>query len=242
MRPVVYSCVTRGYDAVKPVPPDWGCDFVLFHDGTVAVPSGWQGHQIRLHGLDGIDQNRYAKMLPHRLLPNHRLSLYVDGNIIFKQDPRPRIQSVLASTGFAAYSHPTRNCAYQEIREALRLGFIGPHRAWKQHHVFTSMELARGTGLFEANILFRRHHDQATTELGERWWSLWQGGLRRDQPLLVAAAQSSSVPIFSLGPSDFHDASSQWFAIEPHRRVRTRLRRLPQRLAAELMLYRWWLR
>lgn len=242
VRPIVYSCVTRGYDAVKPVPADWDCDFVLFHDGTVEVPSGWQGRHIGVHGLHGIDLNRYAKMLPHHLLPDHELSLYVDGNINLKQDPRSRIESLLATDSFCAYSHPTRNCAYQEIREALRLGFVGPHRAWRQRRVFASMSLPRESGLFEAGILFRRHHKPAIVELDERWWSLWQGGLRRDQPILAAAAQNSSVPVRSLGPSDFHSNASPWFGIEPHRQARTRLKRLPQRLAAELTLYRWWLR
>lgn len=241
MRPIVYTCVSNGYDAVHAVPPSWACDFVMLHDNTVAVPEGWRGIHLEVPGLSGADLNRYAKMLPHRLFPNADHSLYMDGNIFPKQDPAPYIVRVLGEHAFAAYQHPQRDCSYHEIRENLRLGFIGPGQAWRQVRMFERIKLPRQYGLFEANILFRQHQDHDVRALNEMWWKLWQGGLQRDQPLLMAAIWNSGVAVRSLGDSQIHDDKNDWFGIVPHSRRRTRSRRIPRRLAAEMALYRLWM-
>ena len=112
--PVVYTCVTGGYDHVPAVSPEWACQFVLFHDGTVEIPAGWKGQRLRVEGIQGVDLNRYAKMLPHRLGLDADVSLYVDGNVFFRRDPARKIRTVLSESRFAAYAHPARDCAYAE--------------------------------------------------------------------------------------------------------------------------------
>lgn len=237
--PVVYSCVTGGYDAVVSA-PDSRCAFVLFHDGSVEIPAGWRGVKLDVPGVRGIHLNRYAKMLPHRLgLPSSR-SLYVDGNIVLKRDPFDAIVDTLARTSFAAFGHPARDCAYVELREALRLGFIGPVKAWSHRRLFDRIGLPRRAGLMEAGILMRRHDDEAARRLDEAWWSLWQRGLLRDQALLMAAAHRCGVRPASLGPNPIRANTHPVFGIVQHRARRTRQARLPNRLAAELMLYRLW--
>lgn len=237
--PVVYSCVTDGYDAVAPAPAS-RCAFILFHDGSVEVPAGWKGVTLAVANLRGIHLNRYAKMMPHRLgLPSSR-SLYVDGNIVFKHDPCKTIVDALEHNRFAAFGHPARDCAYVELREALRLGFIGPLKAWSHRRLFNRIGLPRRAGLIEANVLMRRHDDEGTRRLDEAWWSLWQRGLLRDQPLLMAAAQQCGVHPQSLGPTPIRAGTHPVFGIAPHRTKRTRQARIPNRLAAELSLFRLW--
>jgi hypothetical protein len=240
---VVYSCVTRGYDHVAPAPASSHTTFLLFHDGSIDVPEGWQGVPLQVPGIDGIHLNRYAKMCPHRLnLPTTR-SLYIDGNIACKQDPSDLVSKVLANARFAAFAHPTRDCAYDELREALRLGFIAPSKAWAHRRLFDRMGLPRHVGLMEAGILFRHHDDRKVQQLGDAWWDLWQvHRLLRDQPLLMAAAHASKTKLTGLGPNPIHTDQHPTFKIVKHSNPRTRQSRLPNRLAAELMLYRLWAR
>ena len=241
MRPVVYSCVTAGYDAVAPVAPDWRCEFVLFHDGTINVPEGWRGQYLAVEGVTGVNLNRYAKMLPHRLGLASGSSMYLDGNLALQQDPSTRIRLALESANFCAYPHPARDCPYAEIRETLRLGFVGPGAAWKQMRLFKGLGLPRKAGLFEAGALIRQHDDVSVIALGEAWWQLWQGGLRRDQPLLTAAAWQRRLVIALIGPNDMHDKDGDLVRIVPHSKRRTRMTRLPNRIAAEVAMYRMWL-
>ena len=126
---VCYTCVTNGYDAVEPVSPGWSTHFIMFHDNSVQVPEGWHGVNLSVPGVSGIDLNRYAKMLPHRMgLPASR-SLYVDGNIFFRADPAQRIHDALANHPFAAMAHPAQDCAYSDIERTLKLGFVWPRPA-----------------------------------------------------------------------------------------------------------------
>lgn len=236
---VVYSCVTHGYDAVAPAPVS-RCRFILFHDGTVTVPAGWQGVALQVPGIHGVHLNRYAKMLPHRLPFEAERSLYIDGNVTLRGDPGHEIARVLNAHDFGAYAHPARRCAYDELRELLRLGFAHPAAAWRHRRFFDSIGLPRGAGLMEAGILFRRHKEERVKLLDETWWQFWQHGLMRDQPLLQAASHASGVAPMDLGRNPVRDERSPLFSLAAHATRRTRQARLPNRLLSELLLYRLW--
>lgn len=240
--PVCYTCVTNGYDRVAPVSPDWRTRFVMFHDGTVEVPVGWEGVELSIAGVSGVDLNRYAKMLPHRLgLPSSR-SLYIDGNMFFRQDPDSRIDNVLSAHRFAAMAHPEQDCAYSDVARTLRLGFVWPLPARRAIHLLRQSGVPAKAGLFECGILFRRHEDPAVMELCEAWWEAWKLGYRRDQALMIAAAFQTGVMPASLGPNDVRDPSNPLMGITQHRSHRSRGQRLPRRLASEAMFYRRWAR
>lgn len=195
---------------------------------------------LAVGGVRGVHLNRYAKMLPHRLDLGSAQSLYMDGNVVLHRDPRQKIESLLSHSAFAAYAHPTRDCAYDELREALRLGFIWPAGVWRHARMFRRAGLPRHAGLIEANVLFRWHDDPRIKKLDEAWWRLWQGGLGRDQPLLAATLHSHGLQAHIVGINVRADPDGV-LGVVPHARLRTRAERLPRRLAAELMFYRGWL-
>lgn len=240
--PVCYTCVTKGYDKVAPVSGDWRTRFILFHDGSVGVPDGWEGVPLTVPGVSGIDLNRYVKMLPHRLdLPSDR-SMYVDGNIFFRQDPADRIDEVLAQHRFAAMAHPHQDCAYVDIARTLRLGFVWPLPARRAIRHLRDSGVPANAGLFECNILFRRHDDAEVIALCEAWWQGWQMGYRRDQALIIAAAFRTGMMPVSLGRNDVHDPDNPLMGLTKHSTARPRSERLPRRLASEALLYRYWAR
>lgn len=239
---VCYTCVTNGYDDVAPVSPDWATRFVMFHDGSVKVPEGWEGIELSLPGIIGINLNRYAKMLPHRLsLPANR-SLYIDGNMFFRRDPATRINEVLSDHRIAAMSHPDQDCAYSDIVRTLRLGLVWPSPARRAVKLLRETGVPANAGLFECGILFRRHTDPAVIELCEAWWNAWRLGYRRDQALMIAAAFQTGVMPASLGKNDVRHPTNTLMGITPHRTARPRKDRLPRRLASEALLFRRWAR
>jgi hypothetical protein len=241
MPPVVYSCVTGGYDAVAPVDPHWSTRFILFHDGSADVPAGWEGRIIKVPGLSGTSLNRYAKILPHRLELGADRSLYVDGNIFFRRDPAAAIDEILDRQGFAALDHPEIGCPYREIRRAVTLGFVWPGRAFRVRHRLRRLGVRPASGLFECNVLFRRQEDREVIALDEEWWRQWRGGYGRDQPLLVAAAAQTGLEVASLGTNRIRAGEHPVFGITMHARPQPKWKRLIRRLAAEAALFRLWL-
>lgn len=239
---VCYTCVTNGYDAVEPVSPDWSTHFIMFHDNSVEVPEGWQGVNLSVPGVSGIDLNRYAKMLPHRLgLPASR-SLYVDGNIFFRADPAKRIHDALAHHPFSAMAHPAEDCAYSDIERTLKLGFVWPRPARRAVSFLRKNSVPANAGLFECGILYRRHDDPSVIALCEAWWRAWQMGYPRDQALMIAAAYETGIMPASLGVNDLRDPSNPVLGLRPHSARRGRAQRLPRRIASEAMFYRQWVR
>lgn len=238
---VVYSCVAGGYDAVAPVDPRWPTRFILFHDGSVEVPVGWEGRVIAIPALAGVSLNRYAKMLPHRLELGADRSLYVDGNIFFREDPAAAIEAALAGVSFAALDHPEITCPYQEIRRAVTIGFVWPVRALRVRRLLRRLGVRQDSGLFECNVLFRRHDDPAVVALDEEWWRLWNTGYGRDQPLLLAASARSGVTITSLGANPIRAGEHPVFGIRMHANPQPKWKRLVRRLASEAALFRLWL-
>jgi hypothetical protein len=239
-RPVVYTCVTGGYDCVAPVDEAWDCDFVLLHDGSVAVPRGWTGRRLSNEPAAGRNLNRYTKMLPHRLGLASRRSMYVDGNVRLLRDPRPKIDAVTERHALAAFAHPARDCAYRELRELLRLGFVPPGAVWREWRRLRAMRMPPRSGLYEAGVLIRRHDEAAVVAFGEAWWTSWNGGLGRDQPLMAAALWSTDMAIGVLGP-DLRADPDGVIALDAHEHRRTRQARIPNRLMSELALFRAWL-
>lgn len=243
---VCYTCVTNGYDAVAPVPPEWKSRFILFHDNSVAVPEGWEGRGLSIPGVTGVSLNRYVKMLPHRLgLPATR-SMYIDGNMFFRQDPADRIDAVLSQHPIAAMAHPEQDCAYADIERTLRLGFVWPLAARKAIALLRKNDVPAHAGLFECGILYRRHDDPAVITLCEAWWQAWQLGYHRDQALMIAAAFETGIMPVSLGRNDVRDPGNPLMGMRQHKTNRAtnrgRWERLRRRLASETLLYRRWAR
>lgn len=234
----VYTCVTNKYDKVSPVDPNWNCYFILFHDGTIDVPTGWRGVEIRINGLSGKNLNRYAKMNPHRLGLPSNYSLYVDGNVQIKQDPSRFVQNILNEADFSAPRHPEFSNITDEIRRALTLGYAWPTAAIRVLHQLNGLDKNVLRDVFECNILMRRHAEPRVVDVNEQWWSLWKGGYGRDQPLLILASAQNE---FTIHPANIRARTEhdRLFQVTRHLEGFDR-KRLIRRLLSELLIYRAW--
>lgn len=188
-RLVVYTCITGGYDDALAVRmPEDGVRYVCFTDGPVAGGQGWEVRSLPRSDLDPVGANRYVKMHPHLLFPEHAHSLYVDGNVELKAGVRAFAEEALRSHGMAVFAHPQRDCLYAEGRTC---AYFGYGWSWAYHAQFSRYRregLPDHAGLFECNILARAHHDAAVVALMEAWWGEFQAGVKRDQislPYLV---------------------------------------------------------
>jgi hypothetical protein len=121
------------------------------------------------------------------------------------------------------------------------IGFINPRMAWRNKRVLQREQVPERGGLFEAGILLRRHNHPQIISLGEEWFRLWQIGFRRDQPLLMIAARKTGATVTPISGYCLRDANNPWLTINAHEHKRTRVKRSPNRIAAELSLFRLWL-
>lgn len=198
-RLVVYTCITGGYDDVLALrQPEEGVRYVCFTDGAVTDGRGWEVRGLPRADLDPVSANRYVKMHPHLLFPEHERSLYLDGNIEPRAGVRAFAEAALRSHALALLSHPLRDCIYAEGRA---LAYFGFGWSWAYHAQlgrYRREGMPGAAGLFECNVLPRAHHDPGVRALMEAWWREFTTGVKRDQVSLPYLLWKLKTPVHVL--------------------------------------------
>lgn len=198
---VVYTCITGGYDELQRVERERGVSYVCFTDHAPADALGWEIRSLPRQFSSGLLANRWTKMHPHLLFPEHGCSVYVDGNVVPKCGIGQLAKRALRDHVFAMYSHPFRDCVYDEAMECARIGHDWLWAFVRQLRSYRNEGLPPNRGLYECNILFRRHHAANVVVLMEAWWQELLRGVHRDQISLPYLLWKADVPVHALGKS-----------------------------------------
>ncbi len=237
-RLVVYTCIAGAYDDLQPVEiPEPGVRYVCFTDARPAQSTGWEVRPLpRVFG-DPVLENRFAKMHPHLLFPEHECSVYIDGSITPKQGVRALAEDALRDHDFALFSHPFRHCVYDEAAECAAIGHGWYGEFARQALRYRDEGMPARAGLFECNILFRRHHVPAVVALMQAWWDEFTHGVRRDQLSLPYVLRKAGVAVRDLGPSRIRDGNPN-FAIRMEHNPNHRARDLRGYLNRAMLWFR----
>lgn len=197
---VVYACSFPDYDQIfSPVRPSRGCRHVLLSDRRPRFVGGWAWAPLPgpAQGLSQFFANRYCKFFPHRLFPEARTSVYVDGNILLLDDLRPLIDAFEASgADIALFPHPTRRTVRDELEAGIAFGKLaGPAAAAARRRVadYAALLPEDAPFLFANAILFRRHDSAALADCMDIWWEETTRHTVRDQISLPYALRASGV-------------------------------------------------
>jgi O-antigen biosynthesis protein len=198
-RIVVYSAVVSGYDNLKPPgvrPPN--CDFVAFSDQPLQV-DGWEVRPLNYLHHDPTRAARFVKLHPHIYFPEYDYSIWVDANIGIRGDIRSFISRLANEEFIGIFEHPLRNCIYVEAEECIKRK--KDHEQVIRRHAdrYRAEGFPEKAGLWETNIVVRRHNDPACKKLMTAWWRELEIGSRRDQISLPVVASRLSVEIAPLG-------------------------------------------
>lgn len=237
MKIVVYTCITDGYDevlepAVRPV----DVDFVCFTDRLLDRESAWTFRPLPRQTRDPAADNRFAKMFPHKLFPDHDVSIYIDGNIRVVGDVRSLVDSERANGDIHLYEHPFRTCAYKEAEACGEIGHDWWWRIDRQMDSYRHEGFPSDGGLFEANVIIRRHNSPAVQKVMDLWWCTYSEGVRRDQLSLPYVAWKLNVPIISMGRSDQRFDHKYFSLVVLHKKSLPPLTRIRRRI--NRMVYR----
>lgn len=223
---VVYTCITGAYDELRPVrAPEAGVHYVCFSDGRTAAAAGWEMRPLPQAFESPALANRFVKMHPHLLFPECERSVYVDGNVEFGAGVKALADSALRAHGMALFAHPFRDCVYEEAVECAAIGHDWIWNFARQMSGYRRQGMPARQGMFECNVLFRRHHEPAVVAMMQAWWREFTRGARRDQLSFPYVAWQSQVPLNNLGPSGMR-AGGGVFRLRVDHLPGTRLRQL----------------
>lgn len=200
---VVYTCITGFYDDLLPPREiESGIDYICLTDQSTLHIAGWKMQLIPPEFGQFALANRFAKMHPHLVFPEYEISVYIDGNIEIISELRLLVRQALVNQDIALYEHPFRDCVYEEARECAAIGHDWHWTIKKQMKIYKQNNFPVGHGMFECNVIFRRHNSPAVRSLMEAWWDEFTNGVKRDQLSFTYLAWKLGVVIQGLGKSD----------------------------------------
>lgn len=186
---VVYTAITKGYDDLKmPYSVSDRCDYVCFTDDPSIDGNGlWDIRPFPNPELDQVRKCRQLKILPHVYFPEHKYSIWVDGNIKITADIDELIEKHFdqPGPGFLSFKHPWRDCIYDEAEAVIanRKGLedsSGEKRVRDQMAKYEREGMPKNNGLIESNVILRKHTPEVNWIM-EQWWEEVKMHSRRDQ-------------------------------------------------------------
>jgi hypothetical protein len=189
---VVYTAIFGGYDELPDpqfIPEGW--DFICFTDSNIKS-NIWEVKKVPAIYKDPTRNARKYKILPHRWFSNYEYSLWVDGNILIKNDINELIPEYLNKVNIAVHDHnqnqlDPRNCVYQEAQAIFYFGKRNgnykddPNIIQKQIQRYADEGYPSHNSLAVTMQLLRKHNKKDCIKIMEQWWEEIKYGSKRDQ-------------------------------------------------------------
>lgn len=199
-----FICFT-GTESAKTDGPDGraagGHPSEVCRPAKLEVSGPWQLRTLSPEGLpeEALHSNallsRYPKLQPHKVLGGYDFSLWVDGNIEIRDGALLKAALECAESGvrYAGVPHPSRGDVFQEALMCYKMKYIDLRTLLKVDLRCYMGGLRRGSGLFENNIIFRRHNDPGIIALDDLWWDSVLRLAPRDQLSLMLCLKRCGV-------------------------------------------------
>ena len=186
MKVVVYTSLFGDHDSVKePLCIDKSVDYILFTDDPSIKSEKWTIKVLENQFESPRKMARLIKLLSHKFLPEHDLSIYLDANFKLKaKDIYEMIVECLEGQDIALYKHPRRSCTYQELEHCLKVNKVSTEIADRVKIKYLNEGFPRDYGLFESGFIIRKNTEKIN-QLNELWWNEIATGSERDQCSLV---------------------------------------------------------
>lgn len=199
-RLVVYTALFGDYDDLfmPTLQQAERCDFVVFTDRP-DVPPPWRRGDVCYAAANRFKQNRFYKLLPHRLFPDHEWSLYLDGNVDLRANPLEFLDHHAGGgADFLVFRHPRRTSILEELAACIEMRKDDAELMVRQVGEYLESGFRHAFALTENNIMLRRHNDPALVALSEGWWDEVRCKSQRDQLSLSYVVEKSAYPGIAL--------------------------------------------
>lgn len=214
---VVYSANIGGYDRVAPISSADTRNLLFTTEPE--VPEGWERVDVEDPGdIDArIRLARNLKSCPHRALPCHVMSIWIDGNMRWTASPAS-MTIHLDAQEIATFRYPAtygpRDCLYDEAAACIRRRKDDPAIIRAQMRRYESNGYPAHNGLVETSLVARLNSARVSA-FNELWWEEIRSGSRRDQLSFNYVAWKSAMAYAVLPGSRIANPFAEW---RPHLR------------------------
>ena len=217
---VIYTCITGGYDSIiepKKITEDF--DYICFTDDKTLTSDFWEIRELpeETKDLSSVKKQRYVKINAHKVLPEYELSIWVDGNVLIKENLNTLLEKYVndkENISVFVPKHPKRNCIYSEANACLSMKKDTAENINSQIEKFEKEGFPKNYGLLQSNIMIRKHLNEDCIKLMEKWFSVLKDGSHRDQlSFNYACWKNQDVKVFYLPDTICYSDWFRWKAI-----------------------------
>ncbi len=182
----IYIVNIGGYDELlQPLIKSNNCDYYIVSDKKPKELGcfNWIDANKYLPNikLTNVKKARYLKLHPHLLFKDYTYSIFIDGNVKCIDDISCFVNNINKTTKIAIHPHPCRDSIYSEI-VSLKISGKGNYKTMKkQVSEYRKEKMPDHYGLFETNVLVRKHNDDNCIKIMEQWWNEIEIKSERDQ-------------------------------------------------------------
>lgn len=239
---VIYTCLVGDYDSLRqPLAVDENYDYICFSNDIKGERVGaWQIRPIPFEHKDKARLSRYVKILPHKALMDYEWSLWLDANIqITDKEFYAILESKTSEDGKiyqVNHCFPPCDCIYDEIKYAYLCGVSGFRKTFRQYWHLKRSGFPTHRGLFENNLILRKHNDVQVRKISDEWWAEFMSYTKRDQFNLMYVYWKNNFMPRLLLPPDCNTRNVEFLKWNPHS-VETRKETFWYRVSFHVKLY-----
>lgn len=239
---VIYTSLTGGYDQlIQPKCIFEGFDYICFSNDFKEKKVGiWEIRPIPFESKDRTRLSRFVKLNPHIALPEYEYSLWMDSNLCIQTDELlNRINYLIKINSLmASVLHPFHNCIYEDAIQCIIGGRDSYFTIKKQVLFLHSQKFPYRNGLYENNLIFRKHNDETIKKISNEWWNLYMNYSKRDQLSLCYVFWKNNFSPDLLLPEGVSTRNTECICYIKHkkRKLSVRLKSLLLRISNRILL------
>lgn len=219
---VIYTSLTGGYDQlIQPKCIFEGFDYICFSNDFKEKKVGiWDIRPIPFESKDKTRLSRFVKLNPHIALPDYEYSLWMDSNlcVITNELLDIVIPLIEKKTMMASVLHPRFDCIYDDAIKCIWDGRDSYFAIKKQISFLYSQKYPSHNGLYENNLILRKHNEELIIKISEEWWQLYNSFSKRDQLSLCYVLWKNDYIPDLLFPMGVSTRNSKCICYVPHRK------------------------
>lgn len=222
MKIALYTVLTGAYDSLKqPNAIDDRFDYFCFSNDIPVENIGvWKVCKIPGTFPTKQLESRYPKMHPWEVLADYEYSVYMDANICIEQAQFYDLilEKIKSGAILSGVKHPFRDCAYAEGYTVYTYSLDKIAPIVKEMRFLKKEGFPQHYGMFEANIIFRKHHDEKIKRQCQLWWSMINRYSKRDQLSYSYTLWKEGIPFNYLLPEGTSARNFPMLSMETHDR------------------------
>jgi len=194
---VVYTAISGEYDCLKsPEYLNKDYDYVCFTDNQSLKSNVWEILPFQEYFEDRTFLTRYVKLLPHRFFPSYDISIWVDGNILIKNNISDLLNIHLNNSTIAMFKHPLNiKSVRDEVATCIKLKKDLTRKLEFQRDLYYSMGYVDNDNCIPGTCsVFRRHNEKKLIIAMEEWWMHVRTYSKRDQVSFPFVAWKLGLP------------------------------------------------